>query len=111
MNIWALDKDIDIKHLLLMLEEQFEDGGYTIVNNPGDGQQAVRLMSPTAGDVQLYVFTYGQQKDHYGVHIEYPDLQETNYRDTVETHDNISFDALVSLMVTNLELSITRRVE
>ena len=111
MNIWAANKDISIKHLLLMLAEQFRGGSYEVVDSPLDNERAIRLANPAASDIQLYVFTYGQEDDCYGVHIEYPNLEETNYSDTVEIHDNVSFDALVDLMVTNLELSITRRAE
>ncbi|WP_455366904.1 hypothetical protein, partial [Kaarinaea lacus] len=60
-----------------------------------------------ATSVQLYVFTYGQEVDHYGVHVEYPNLEETNYSDTIETHENISFHHLVSIITTNLEVPVT----
>jgi hypothetical protein len=70
-----------------------------------------RLANPAASDVQLYVYTYGQEDERYGVHVEYLNLEETNYSDTVEILDNVSFEALVELMLTNLELSITRRAE
>jgi hypothetical protein len=50
------------------------------------------------------VFTYGQKEDCYGVHIEYPNLAETNYSDTLEILENITFDQLVSVMSVNLEI-------
>ena len=111
MNIWALDKDTSVKHLLLLLAEQFQDGGYKIIDSPSDDKRAIRLINPRATNAQLYVFIYGQAEGYYGVHIEYPDLKETNYQDTIETHENISFDQLVSIITTNLEVPVTGRPE
>ena len=98
MNIWASKKDISIKHLLLMLAEQFHQGSYEIVECAMDDERAIRLANPAATSVQLYIFTYG-------VHIEYPNLQETNYSDTMEIRENVSFERLLSIMTTNLEIT------
>ena len=111
MNIWTLEKDTSVKHLLLLLAQQFQDGCYDIIDNPSDDKRAIRLTNPRATNAQLYIFTYGQQEERYGVHIEYPDLKETNYRDTIDIHDNISFDQLVSIITTNLEIADTGKVE
>lgn len=111
MNIWALEKDTSIKHLLLLLAQQFQDGCYEIIDNPSDDKQAIRLANSPVTSVQLYIFTYGQEEDSYGVHIEYPNLQETNYSDTLEIHENISFDHLVNIITTNLEVSVTGEEE
>ena len=104
MNIWALDKDTSVKHLLLLLAQLFEDGCYEIIDNPSDDKRAIRLANPTTRNIQLYIFTYGQKENSYGVHIEYPNLEETNYNDTLEIHENISFNRLVSIITTNLEI-------
>ena len=111
MNIWALEKDTSIKHLLLLLAQQFQEGCYEIIDNPSDDKRAIRLANPPATSVQLYIFTYGQEEDSYGVHIEYPNLEETNYSDTLEIHENISFEHLVSIITTNLEIPVTGKAE
>ena len=102
MNIWALNKDTSIKHLLLMLAGHFGQGSYEIVESPLDNERAIRLANPRNADVQLYIFTYGQAEECYGVHIEYPDLQETSYSNTMEIHENISFSQLVRIISTTL---------
>ena len=111
MNIWALEKDTSIKHLLLLLAQQFQEGCYEIIDNPSDDKRAIRLANPPATSGQLYIFTYGQEEDSYGVHIEYPNLEETNYSDTLEIHENISFEHLVSIITTNLEIPVTGKAE
>lgn len=87
-----------------MLAEQFQPGSYQIIESPIDDDRAIRLVNPNATGAQLYVFTYGQEEGCYGVHIEYPDLQETNYSDTIEIHENLSFSSLVNIMTINLEI-------
>ena len=104
MNIWALYKDMSIKHLLLMLAEQFQTGSYQIVENPMDDIRSIRLANPVATGTQLYVYTYGQGDGNYGVHVEYADLQETNYSDSIEIYENISFRGLISIMTIILEI-------
>ena len=102
MNIWALDKDMNIKHLLLMLAERFPQGSYEILDNPQDDTRSIRLLNPLSPEIQLYLYTFGQTENYYGVDVEYPNLQETNYSDTLETRENVSFDNLVDMIVTNL---------
>lgn len=104
MNIWALKKDPSIKHLLLLLNDTFRSGAYQVVNNPIDDQRAVRLCNPTISDTVLYIYTYGQQDDHYGLHIEYPNIQEANYYDTLESLENVTFEQLISIMLMKLDI-------
>ena len=91
-----------------MLAEQFQPESYQIVESLMDDDRAIRLANPPATTAQLYVFTYGQEEGCYGVHIEYPDLQETNYNDTLEIRENVSFSSLVSIMITNLDIPIEK---
>lgn len=110
-NIWSMNKDVSIKTLLLLLESHFEHGGYDIASRPEDDFRSIRLTPPEPDDsetdnsvvnnVELYIYTYGQQEDHYGVHIEYPNLIETNYSDTVEILENISFEQLANIIAIN----------
>ena len=104
MNIWAANKDIRIKHLLLMLNEIFKPGSLEIILREEDDLRAVRLKNPRIPDTQIYIFTYGQEEELYGVHLEFPNLVETRYNDTLEIYENISFDALVNILRTNLEV-------
>lgn len=101
-NIWGLPKDIDIKSLLLQLENHFQTTRYQVVCQPEDDSRSVRLALPNTSGPELYIYCYGQRADHYGVHIEYPYLSDTNYSDTLEIHENISFDQLANIISINL---------
>jgi len=104
MNIWASKKDISIKHLLLLLHEVFKPGAYQIIDIDSDDACSVRLSNSAITPTVLYVYTFGQREGRYGVHIEYPNIQETNYYDTVEIYENINFDHLVEVIKMKLEV-------
>lgn len=108
VNIWALKKDVSVKHLLLMLTEHVGEGGFEIIARADDDVRAVRLTNPASPETQLYIYTYGQMDERYGVHVEYPDRQDVNYRDTVEIYEDLTFDDLVNIMTINLEISPRR---
>jgi len=88
--------------MLLLLAQQFKAGCYDIIDNPADDKRSIRLGNPHDTNVQLYIYTYGQEQDRYGIHIEYPNLQETNYSDTLEIYENITFSHLVNIIITEL---------
>lgn len=110
MNIWALDKDISIKHLLLMLSEEYGQGTLDMLETDDDNYRAVRIANLKDSEASLYVFTYGQDEGHYGVHIEYPDLVETAYNNTLEIYDNLSFDMLEDLIQSHLGIMACSKV-
>jgi len=104
MNIWATNKDITIKHCLLMLNEVFQPGSVEFIVSKDDDDKAVRLKNPLIPDTQIYIFTYGQEEGLYGVHIEFPNLQETSYSDTMEIYENVTFESLVDILAVNLDI-------
>jgi hypothetical protein len=104
MNIWASKKDTSIKHLLLLLQHEFKPGAYEIIDAPADNERAVRFTNPQVTDTQVYVYTYGLEEERYGVHIEYPNHEETNYYDTMETQDNIDLAELITILIMKLEI-------
>jgi len=101
MNIWALNKDNAIKSLLLQLESHFQEGKYLLVDRAEDDFRSIRLMGLETSDIELYIYCFGQSEDHYGVHIEYPNLNDTNFSDTLEIHEDLSFDQLSNLIAVN----------
>jgi len=103
-NIWALDKDIAIKHLLLMLDEHFADGGFRMGDSTELPASAVRLYSPDNPGLSVYLYTHGQNHGRYGIHLEYPRLGESPVSDTVEMLEDVRFDRLVELLAMHFEI-------
>lgn len=106
MNIWAVNKDNTIKSLLIQLANFISDDQYKIICRPEDDLRSVRLAQTDNSNTELYIYSYGQQEDHYGVHIEFPNLIETNYSDTLEIHENLSFEQVLNLIVINLGVKL-----
>jgi hypothetical protein len=108
MNIWALDKDISIKHLLLLVDGAIPALTYQLDTNDGLDSKAVRLTSNDAS-VSVYIYTYGQDHERYGVHLEYPDVANRNTGTSPvdplgEEYDNLSFAQLLSILQVQLSL-------
>ena len=98
LNIWALDKDISIKHLLLLLLEERIDVSYYLHDEHDTDSRAVRLSNPREAGYSVYIYTYGQVHEKYGVHLEYANIDDSTVNDSVEVFDNISFERLVELL-------------
>lgn len=98
MNIWALKKDITIKHLLLLLSDELGPATFVIADPEGVDERAVRLCHADDDGIAAYVYTYGQAAEHYGVHLEYPLLPDNAMNNLVEEYDDIGFDRLAAML-------------
>lgn len=98
MNIWALDKDVTIKHLLLLLMEYFSDKDFKIEDSGELPATAVRLRSRDNPTLSAYLFTHGQPEDRYGLHLEYPVFAESNVGDSVEMLEYLELDRLMEFL-------------
>ena len=98
LNIWACEKDNSIKHLLLLLREEFSESAYHIIDSQKTDAKSVRLGSPDDPGHSIYIYTYGQEPDNYGVHLEYTNKDDANAKDTLEIFDNLSYQHLLELL-------------
>lgn len=102
MNIWALDKDLRIKHLLLLLSEQLGSQCFEISEAATLDPMAIRICKPDEKDMSAYLYTYGQDDERYGVHLEYPLLLETATSKTIEMQEDLNFEQLVAVLQVHL---------
>jgi len=102
MNIWALDKDLSIKHVLLLLSECLGTQGFCINDEPGLDAMAIRIYKPGEQDMCAYLYTYGQDEEHYGIHLEYPSLDETAVAKSIEMQEGLDFEQLVAVLQVHL---------
>lgn len=94
MNIWSLDKDISIKHLLLLLSQEAGVQTFKLLDAERLHHKAIRIgIQDTAATAYLY--TYGQSTEHYGLHLEYPFHAESNISELEEIYEDLSYDTLL----------------
>lgn len=98
LNIWACEKDISIKHLLLLLREEFSETAYHIIDPQETDAKSVRLGSPDDLGHSIYIYTYGQETNQYGVHLEYTNQDDARAKDTLEIFDGLSYQNLLDLL-------------
>jgi len=105
MNIWALNKDVTIKHLLLLLRKSFGDDVFDVILEHED-DKALRLVKQGDASLSVYVYTYGQDVNFYGVHLEYRDLIETSVTNTLDIYDNVDYSILCRLVQGHLDIMV-----
>jgi hypothetical protein len=72
MNVWAIEKDMPLKLLLLELIHRY--GQNTLVlNNEEQHFQAIDISKPEEPNLSAYVFTFGQNTGRFGIDLRYPD--------------------------------------
>ena len=102
MNIWALDKDLRIKHLLLLLSERLGAQSFDIDDASTLDTMAIRICKSDEKEMSAYLYTYGQDAERYGVHLEYPLLVETAASKTIEMQEDLDFEQLVAVLQVHL---------
>ncbi len=98
MNIWALDKHQDIRHVLLMLQEQLGADAFVIDPVASTDPRAVFLRHPREPGAHAWLFTLGQAPQRYGVHLAYPFASETR--------EDLSLSSLVAVLAVHFDVPV-----
>ena len=102
LNIWALDKHQDIRHVLLLLTEQLGTEAFVVDTASPQDARAVYLLHPGDPHLRIWLNTLGQAPEHYGVHVEH--LDAGNF----DSYESLSLTALVDLLSVELEVAQIR---
>jgi hypothetical protein len=103
INIWSLEKDPAIKSLLVQLQSHLGENKFIIEENNHLNHHSIFLHHTQHWDVRAFIFTFGQQPDHYGIHLEYPIVQSAG--NLIDIHENISFKSLVSILAVHFDIA------
>ena len=103
MNIWALEKDTSIKHLLLLLEQDLGADAFTLPDAESLHHKSIRLGS-TRVLATAYLYTYGQNTERYGLHLEYPYNQELNSSEQEEMYEDLNYEAVLEILTVHFDL-------
>lgn len=105
INFWALDKHPSIKALLLMLQHRVGPENILLLDEDKLDNQAVRIAAPgNNGEVAVYIYTYAQRAERYGLDLEFPQLIETGNDDQSIRLDDQGAEKVLRLTIAHLEL-------
>lgn len=96
VNIWALDKHQDIRHVLLLLTAQLGPDAFVVDTESRQDARAIYLLHPSDPHLRIWLNTLGQPPEHYGVHVEHLD------EDSFDNYESLSLVALVDLLAVEL---------
>ncbi|SFQ22407.1 hypothetical protein SAMN05216229_11421 [Geopseudomonas sagittaria] len=102
VNIWALDKHQDIRHVLLLLTEQLGPDAFVVDTGSQQDARAVYLLHSSDSHLRIWLNTLGQPPEHYRVYVEQLD------EDAFDNYESMSLAALVDLLSVELELAEVR---
>lgn len=100
MNVWALNKHQDIRHVLLLLFEQLGADAFLIDPLTSLDPRAVYLLHRADAGVRAWLYTLGQAAGRYGVHLEYPHASDT--------HENLGLKALADVLAVHFDVPVVR---
>jgi hypothetical protein len=101
-NLWGLKKDISIKHLLLLLQQDMGKDGFTLISADQLDNYSIRLGS-TLTTATAYLYTYGQRADRYGLDLEYPVNVERDITQQEQSYEDLRYDWLLEILKQHLE--------
>ncbi|SMF28472.1 hypothetical protein SAMN02745866_01831 [Alteromonadaceae bacterium Bs31] len=108
LNIWSLKKHTTVKHLLLLLENEFGSDSFLIDTEILLDEKAVYLEHREERSMRAYIFTLWQSKDRYGVHLEFPfDISSKVF---LESYENLSYTGLKKVLCDHLDLCQRHRI-
>ncbi|NOT10287.1 MAG: hypothetical protein HOP23_00370 [Methylococcaceae bacterium] len=97
MNVWAIEKDIPLKLLLLELVHRY--GENTLALNTQELHfQAVDLCTLNNPDLSAYIYTFGQNHGCYGIDLKYP----ISAHNSVGEHENLTLDQIIEAISIHL---------
>ncbi len=102
-NAWSLDKDRSIKCLLITLNQRLGEQAYAISERQQDDFRAIHLHKADDEATVAYVFTYGQEEERYGLHLEYPTLPEQPVPLLPEIYENLDIERVIEALAIHFE--------
>ncbi len=94
MNVWAIDKDIPLKLLLLELVHRYGENTLAL-NNQEQHFQAIELCTLNEPAISAYVYTFGQHAGRYGIDLKYP----ISMHNIVGENEDLTLDQIMEILL------------
>jgi hypothetical protein len=80
-----------------MLAHEIGKHEYYLIDCETLHPMSVRIGS-NSSEGSAYIYTYAQEKERYGVHLEYPYRKELNLSEQEEMYDDLDYKALLEML-------------
>lgn len=97
MNVWAIDKDIPLKVLLLELVHRYGENALAL-SGVVQHHQAIELSRAGAPNLSAYVYTFAQDQGCYGIDLKYPIAAHN----IVGENENLTLAQILAIIDTHL---------
>ena len=97
MNVWAIDKDMPLKLLLLELVHRYGENTLAL-NTQEQHYQAIDLCTLDDPSLSAYIYTFGQSTGRYGIDLRYP----ISAHNIVGENENLTLDQIIEIISTHL---------
>jgi hypothetical protein len=97
MNVWAINKDMPLKLLLLELVHRYGENTLAL-NNQEQHFQAIELCTLNDSRLSAYIYTFGQSTGRYGIDLKYP----ISAHNIVGENENLVLDQIIEIISIHL---------
>lgn len=97
MNVWAINKDVPLKLLLLELVHCYGENTLAL-NNQERHFKAIELCTVNEPNISAYIYTFGQNAGRYGIDLKYP----ISAHNIVGENENLTLDQIIEILSTHL---------
>ena len=97
MNVWAIDKDMPLKLLLLELVHRYGENTLAL-NNQEQHYKAIELCTLNDSALSAYIYTFGQSIGRYGIDLKYP----ISAQNIVGKNENLTLDQIIETLSIHL---------
>ena len=97
MNVWAINKDIPLKLLLLELVHRYGENTMGL-NNREQHFKAIDLCALNDPKLSAYIYTFGQNAGLYGIDLRYP----ISAHNIVGENENLTLDQIIEILSIHL---------
>jgi hypothetical protein len=99
MNVWAINKELRIKHFLIELVHRYGENTFSLREHP-EQFRAVEIHPSEQPNLSAYIYTFAQPLEKFAVDLLFPYSEH----DIVGQNENLSLEQLFSILSIHFEL-------
>lgn len=105
MNVWTLYKHKSIKIVMIRLQSQLGLEHFRVQDEDNRDFFSIALINPKQPEIRAYVYTYGQRREQYGLHLEFPLFAENDLSDSFQVYDGLSINQVIDTLATHFDVA------